>query len=57
MTADKNRRPLVLITNDDGIKAGGLRALVEMAEKYADVVGNCVEENLYDRHLKRLFDL
>ncbi len=31
-------RPLVLITNDDGIKAGGLRALVEMAEKYADVV-------------------
>jgi 5''/3''-nucleotidase SurE len=38
MTADKNRRPLVLITNDDGIKAGGLRALVEMAEKYADVV-------------------
>lgn len=29
---------MVLITNDDGIKAGGLKALVEMAEKYADVV-------------------
>lgn len=28
-----------------------------LLEKYADVVGNCVEENLYDRHLKRLFDL
>lgn len=38
MVAENNRRPLVLITNDDGIKAGGLRALVEMAEKYADVV-------------------
>lgn len=25
--------------------------------KYADVIGTCVEENLYDRHLKRLFDL
>jgi len=28
-----------------------------LLEKYADVVGNCVEENLYDRHLKRLFDI
>lgn len=28
-----------------------------LLEKYTDVVGNCVEENLYDRHLKRLFDL
>ena len=28
-----------------------------LLEKYADVVGNCVEENLYERHLKRLFDL
>ena len=25
--------------------------------KYADVVGSCVEENIYDRHLKRLFNL
>lgn len=25
--------------------------------KYADVVGACVEENIYDRHLKRLFNL
>jgi len=28
-----------------------------LLEKYADVVGSCVEENIYDRHLKRLFDL
>lgn len=28
-----------------------------LLEKYEDVVGACVEENIYDRHLKRLFDL
>lgn len=28
-----------------------------LLKKYADVVGACVEENIYDRHLKRLFDL
>ena len=28
-----------------------------LLEKYADVVGSCVEENIYDRHLKRLFSL
>ena len=26
-------------------------------KKYADVIGQCVEENIYDRHLKRLFNL
>ncbi|GAB1452796.1 tagaturonate epimerase family protein [Draconibacterium sp.] len=26
-----------------------------LLKKYADVVGACVEENIYDRHLKRLF--
>ncbi len=26
-----------------------------LLEKYAVVVGSCVEENIYDRHLKRLF--
>jgi hypothetical protein len=26
-------------------------------EKYSDVIGSCVEENIYDRHLKRLFNL
>ncbi len=28
-----------------------------LLKKYSDVVGGCVEENIYDRHLKRLFDL
>ncbi|KAF0237491.1 MAG: hypothetical protein FD181_1884 [Prolixibacteraceae bacterium] len=26
-----------------------------LLKKYAEVVGGCVEENIYDRHLKRLF--
>ena len=29
----------------------------DLLEKYSDVIGNCVEENIYDRHLKRLFNL
>ncbi|RIJ46564.1 hypothetical protein D1614_17995 [Maribellus luteus] len=29
----------------------------DLLKKYADVVGGCVEENIYERHLKRLFDL
>lgn len=28
-----------------------------LLKKYADIVGGCVEENIYDRHLKRLFNL
>lgn len=32
-------------------------AFTNLLEKYADVVGQCVEENIYDRHLKRLFNL
>ena len=27
----------------------------DMLVKYADVIGRCVEENIYDRHLRRLF--
>lgn len=27
----------------------------DLLKKHADVVGQCVEENIYDRHLKRLF--
>lgn len=30
---------------------------IDLLEKYADVVGACVEENIYERHLKRLFEL
>ncbi|NOY97324.1 MAG: hypothetical protein GXO81_13335 [Chlorobi bacterium] len=42
----------------------GYKVAAEMGERYtgllkenADVVGRCVEENIYERHLKRLFDL
>jgi len=28
-----------------------------LLKKYSGVVGGCVEENIFDRHLKRLFDL
>lgn len=28
-----------------------------LLEKYADVIGSCVEENIYDRHLRRLFSI
>ncbi len=28
-----------------------------LLEKYREIVGGCVEENIYDRHLVRLFDL
>lgn len=31
-------RPLILITNDDGIFAGGIKALVEVAVEFGDVV-------------------
>lgn len=29
----------------------------DLLKKYSDVIGSCVEENIYDRHLKRLFNL
>ena len=42
----------------------GYKVAAEMGERYyalleknADVVGACVEENIYERHLKRLFNL
>lgn len=32
-----NKRPLILVTNDDGIYAPGIRALVEVASAYGDL--------------------
>jgi hypothetical protein len=29
----------------------------DLLKKHADVVGSCVEENIYERHLKRLFSI
>ncbi len=34
----KNKRPLILISNDDGVYALGLKNLTEIAQKYGDVV-------------------
>ena len=33
-----NDRPLILITNDDGYRAGGLQALIEAARPYGDLL-------------------
>jgi len=34
----QSSRPLILVTNDDGVKAGGIAALIEMMKPYGDVV-------------------
>ncbi len=34
----KNKRPLILVTNDDGITAPGIRALVQVMKEIGDVV-------------------
>lgn len=36
MTKTK-KRPLILVTNDDGIHAGGIRTLIEIAKEFGDV--------------------
>jgi len=33
-----NRRPLILVTNDDGMHAGGMEALISLARQFGDVV-------------------
>lgn len=33
------------------------KEFTDLLKKYADIIGSCVEENIYDRHLKRLFNL
>ncbi len=35
---DKRQRPLILVTNDDGITAPGMRALIAVAEELGDVI-------------------
>jgi 5'-nucleotidase len=44
MMAGENNRPLILVTNDDGYKAAGLKTLVEVAQGYGDVVVISAEE-------------
>ena len=40
----ENNRPLILVTNDDGYKAKGLKRLVEVAREFGDVVVISAEE-------------
>ena len=35
---DKNRRPLILVTNDDGMFAPGIKNLVEIARHMGEVI-------------------
>jgi len=39
------KRPLILITNDDGAHAGGLKALIEIASEFGEVVVVAPEES------------
>ncbi len=33
------------------------KSYTDLLEKHSDIIGACVEENIYERHLKRLFSL
>jgi hypothetical protein len=50
-----NFRQLLHVAYKVAAEAGS--TYIDLLEKHADLVGSCVEENLYDRHLKRLFNL
>ena len=34
----KNKRPLILISNDEGYQAKGINCLVDMVRRFADIV-------------------
>ncbi len=38
MEAEKRERPLILVTNDDGVHAGGIKSLMETAAEFGDVL-------------------
>ena len=38
LNKDKNKKPLILVTNDDGITAKGIRLLIDIAKEYGDVI-------------------
>ncbi|WP_320167963.1 tagaturonate epimerase family protein [Mangrovibacterium marinum] len=50
-----NFRQLIHVGYKVAAELGG--TYIGLLEKHADVIGRCVEENIYDRHLKRLFNL
>ncbi len=50
-----NFRQLIHVAYAVAAKMGS--EYTDLLVRYADVIGACVEENIYDRHLKRLFGL
>lgn len=52
---NSNFRQLIHVAYAVAAKMGD--EYIDLLTKHADVVGSCVEENIYDRHLKRLFSL
>jgi 5'-nucleotidase len=36
--SNMKKRPLILVTNDDGINAPGIKALVEIASQFGEVI-------------------
>lgn len=39
------------------VAAGLGETFTKLLEQHSEIIGTCVEENIYERHLKRLFDL
>lgn len=52
---NSNFRQLIHVAYAVAAKMGN--EYTDLLVKHADVIGGCVEENIYDRHLKRLFSL
>ena len=52
---NSNFRQLIHVAYAVAAKLGD--EYTDLLTKHAEVVGSCVEENIYDRHLKRLFSL
>ena len=50
-----NFRQLIHVGYKIAAEMGG--RYYSLLEKNAEIIGNCVEENIYERHLKRLFNL
>ncbi|MEI6143669.1 MAG: tagaturonate epimerase family protein [Mariniphaga sp.] len=50
-----NFRQLIHVGYKIAAEAG--EKYIGLLEKHSELIGNCVEENLFDRHLKRLFNL
>lgn len=52
---NSNFRQLIHVAYKVAAEMG--REYTDLLVKYADIIGACVEENIYDRHLRRLFNI